>query len=305
VILDWAPAMGKPWSKSVRVNREKIPKFEEKSFAISKEEVNDLLGLDLENEDIKNHLEKMLYRVVVKGSRISVYVPDYRTDVLHPVDIIEDVAIAYGYANLEPVIPKVATIGSLSEKETVTSKVRDMMIGFGFNEFMNFVLTSKENNFDKMCVSGKSVEIINPISSEYDICRTWIIPSLLKILSSNLHVEYPQKVFEVGDVILLDDKQETRTRSVRGLAGVISHDNANLTEIKSVAESILNELGIQYEIRSFSFSHKSYIPTRCGEIFSNGKLIGMFGEIHPQVLELWKVERPVIAFEISLEGLYG
>ena len=288
--------------KSVKVNRDKFPSLEEKSLVLSKEEVNELIGLELENEDIKKLLEKMLYRVTVKGNRITVYVPAYRADVLHPVDLIEDVAIAYGYENIDPVLPDLATVGKMTKKETLTRKVREMMIGFGFNEFLNFVLSSKENNFDKMLVGGESVEIVNPVSSEYNICRTWLVPSLLGVLSKNLHVEYPQKAFEVGDIVVLDEKQETRTRTVRGLAGVISHDNANLTEIKSITEGVLNELGIKYDIKSIS--HPSFIATRCGEIFSNGKSIGFFGEIHPRVLNLWKLERSVIAFEISLEDIY-
>ena len=291
--------------KTVRVNREKLPKLDPSSIVIAKEDVNDLLGLDLDETQIKEYLEKMLYQVKVKGGRITVYIPSYRVDILHPVDIVEDVAIAYGYEKFEPCIPELATVGGLTEKEIFTRKIRETMIGFGFNEFLNFVLTSKENNFDKMIWSGECIELVNPVSSEYNVCRTWLTPSLLKVLSHNLHVEYPQKVFEVGDVIILDEKQETKTRTVRGLAGAISHDNANLTEIKSIVEGVLNEIGIKYEFKSFSFDHKSFISTRCGEIFSDGKLIGMFGEIHPKVLEKWKLERSVIVFEISLEGLYG
>ncbi len=284
--------------KTVKINREKVPKLEERSIAITKEEVNELLGLDLDNSVIKKCLEKMLYRVTLKGSRITVYVPPYRSDVLHPVDLIEDVAIGYGYGNIEPVLPELATVGSLTDKEILTRKVRDMMIGFEFQEFLNFVLTSRENNFDKMCIQGKCIEIVNPVSSEYDVCRTWLIPSLLKVLSNNLHVEYPQKVFEVGDVILIDDGAETKTRTVRKLAGAVSHDNANLTEIKSIIEAVLKDMGIKYDIKSSN--HASFIATRCGEIFSGGKSIGFFGEVHPQVLENWKLERPVIAFEINL-----
>ncbi|MBU3904699.1 MAG: phenylalanine--tRNA ligase subunit beta [Nanoarchaeota archaeon] len=289
--------------KTVKVNKEKFPKLNPSSIIITKEEINNLLGLELDETQIKSYLEKMLYTVKAKGGRITVSIPPYRSDILHPVDIIEDVAIGYGYDKFVPTVPKLATIGNLSEKEVFTRKVRETMIGFGFNEFLNFVLSSKENNFDNMLTGGEAVELVNPVSSEYSVCRTWITPSLVKVLSHNLHNEYPQKIFEVGDIVLFDNSKETKTRTVRCLAGAISHDNANLTEIKSIVEGVLNEIGIKFDIKSIN--HPSFIPTRCGEIFVNTKSIGFFGELHPRVLEKWGLERSVISFEINLEGLYG
>ncbi|MDD5416534.1 MAG: phenylalanine--tRNA ligase subunit beta [Candidatus Aenigmarchaeota archaeon] len=283
--------------KTVRINREKIPKLEEKTIMIEKEEPNKILGLELDEAGIKRCLDRMLYTVGIKGGRIIINVPVYRADILNNADIIEDVAIGYGYNNMEAVLPNLATIGSLSKKEILTRKVREIMIGEGFQEFLNFVLTNKENNFDKMSTSGQCVEILNPVSSEYSSLRTWLAPSLMKSLAANMHVEYPQKIFEVGDIVDLD------TVPVRKLAGAVSHDNANLTEVKSLVESVLREIGLKYDIKSFK--HPSFIDTRCGEIFIQGKAIGYFGEVHTRVLENWKLERPVIIFEISLEGLYG
>jgi len=281
--------------RTVRINREKHPKFEEKSKTIEKDEVNKIIGLEFDEVKIKECLDKMLYTTSVKGSKITVKIPVYRVDILHDVDIIEDVAIGYGYGNIKPIIPELATVGSLSEKETFTRKVREVMIGEGFQEFLNFVLTNRDNNFYKMNTNGDCIEILNPVSSEFSILRTWLTPSLLKSLITNQHVEYPQKIFEIGDTLLAD------TTMVRRIAGAISHDNANLTEIKSVAESVLREIGIKYDIKSFN--HPSFIDTRCGEIFTNNVSIGFFGEIHPMVLEAFKIEKPVIVFEINLEGL--
>jgi phenylalanyl-tRNA synthetase beta chain len=281
--------------RTVRISREKYPKFEEKSMTIEKDEINKVIGLEFNEEKIKECLDKMLYTTTTKGSKITVKVPVYRVDILHDVDIIEDVAIGYGYGNIKPVLPDLATVGSLSEKEILTRKVRDIMVGEGFQEFLNFVLTNRDNNFYKMNTNGDCVEILNPVSSEYSILRTWLTPSLLKSLAMNQHVEYPQKIFEIGDTILAD------TTVVHRLAGAISHDNANLTEIKSITESVLREIGISYDIKSFK--HSSFIDTRCGEIFANNVSIGFFGEVHPKVLEAFKIERPVIIFEISLEGI--
>lgn len=164
---------------------------------------------------------------------------------------------------------------------------------------LNFVLTSKENNFSKMNVEGEAVEIMNPISNEYNICRTWLLPNLLKVLTSNKHRDYPQKIFELGDVLKIDESKETKTKQTKKLAAVVTYDNANLTEMRSVVEAILNFLGYNYEIREYN--HPSFIESRCGKIIVDGKEIGFFGEIHPNVLEQWKLEKPVIAFEIEVD----
>ena len=131
------------------------------------------------------------------------------------------------------------------------------------------------------------------------MCRKWLLPGLMKVLMTNQHQEYPQKIFEVGDVILPDNSKETGTSQIRKLCGVVSYDYANLTEIKSIVETVLNNLGKKYTIRSMV--NPTFINTRVGEIFINDKPIGFFGEIHPEVISNWKLEKPVIAFEIDLD----
>jgi phenylalanyl-tRNA synthetase beta chain len=213
--------------------------------------------------------------------------------------LIEDIAIAYGYNNIEPVLPKVPTIGGLSEEEKLGTKIRELMVGLGFQEILTFTLTNEENIFKKMNIENREVvRISNPVSNEYEICRDWLLPSLLKVLTMNKHREYPQMIFELGECIVLDEKEETKTRSVKKLTGVISHDNANLTEMKSVIEAISRSEGKNYSFKPYN--HPSFIESRCGEIVCNEKNIGFFGEVSPIVLENWKLEKPVIAFEIEI-----
>jgi phenylalanyl-tRNA synthetase beta chain len=229
---------------------------------------------------------------------MDVEVPPYRGDVLHAVDVIEDVAIGYGYNNIQPILPKIPSIGKQSDIEKLSRRVRELMIGFDMQEIMGFILTNNDNQFRKMNVSGAAIEILNPTSSEYSSCRTWILPDLMRVLSLNKHRDYPQKIFEIGDCILMSETSDTRTRTVRKLAGAVSYSGANLTELKSIVESVLCSLGYAYEIRELS--HPSFIESRCGEIIVDGKQIGLFGEVHPQILENWKLENPVIAFEMKI-----
>jgi len=284
---------------SVKVSNKKTPDLNPNERTMNIEEIDRILGIGLSKNEIRECLEKMGYGITsIRGDKIGLSIPPYRLDIIHDIDIIEDVAIGYGYDKVEPVLPKLATIGGQSKTEKLTKKIRELMIGLGFQEIVSFVLTNKENNLDKMGVEGEVVEILNPTSSEYNACRVWILPNLMRILSSNKHQEYPQKIFEVGDCVVFDKQTESGTRTIRKLSMVISYDNANLTEMKSVVGAVLKNLGYPYTIDNLN--HPSFIESRCGEVIVEGKPVGFFGEINPKILENWKLEKPVIGFEIEL-----
>jgi phenylalanyl-tRNA synthetase beta chain len=283
---------------NVKIGNYTTPSLTPKDMTIEKEKINKLIGLDLTDEQILQDLEKMRYSAKLKSGKIVVGLPPYRSDILHEVDVIEDIAIGHGYNNIDPSLPNLATIGSEADIEKLSRKTREFMIGLDFQEVLTFVLTSKENNFTKMGNQGDCVELSNFASSEYSVGRTWILPNLLKILFYNKNKEYPQRIFEIGDCLLPDNSQENNVKQARKLAGVVSYDSANLTEIKSVVESFLKALNKSYEIKDCD--HPSFIETRCGKVFVEGREVGVFGEIHPKVLENWKIEKPVIAFEVEV-----
>jgi phenylalanyl-tRNA synthetase beta chain len=291
--------------ESVRIRYKKkveeTPDLTEKVLEVSKNVVNKLLGLELEGKEIVKLLKRMGYDSIEYSDKLEVIVPAYRVDVSQPVDIVEDIAIAYGYNNFELLEPKISTIGKADELEKFSTRVRNLMVGFGLLEVVRTVLTNQEEQFDKMEVERKNVvEVENPVSKEYTCLRVWLLPSLLKVLSANKHVEYPQKLFEVGDVVL-PAEGETMSKTVRKLCVAISHSAAGFAEIKSVAENFLTSLNVQYSLKMLD--HPTFIKGRACEIYVKDKPVGFFGEIHPKVLENWKLEMPVAAFEADLESL--
>jgi phenylalanyl-tRNA synthetase beta chain len=297
---------GKIYEMKIRNANESVrsPNFEPRAVRIKFEKPSMLLGIQLNPEDIISSLERMGYESTVVGNEIDVFVPPYRSDVFSDVDIIEDIAIGYGYSNIIPELPKLATQGGLSKVESISRDVRAILAGFGAQEILNFVLTTPTDNFDKMnAPRSEFIEIENPVSQEYTILRTWLIPSLVRLLGKNKHRAYPQKIFEVGDCVVRDGKSCTFSKTIRKAAIVITHDSANLTEAKSVVEGFLKALGINYMIASYE--HPSFIPSRCGVVIVNGKEVGFFGEIHPAVLETFDIDKPVIAAELCLNDLFG
>ena len=177
--------------------------------------------------------------------------------------------------------------------------VREILIGMGFQEILTFILSSEDKQFYKMCIPEEEcVKIKNPASLEYTVCRKWLIPNLLEFLSNNTHRKYPQRIFEIGDCVEVDNSGETRCVTVRKVACAVASNDANFTEIKAVLEHLMRELGkcVIYK----ECKHGSFIEGRCAEVYIDGYRAGILGEIHPLVLEKWKIPKPVAAFEVEL-----
>jgi phenylalanyl-tRNA synthetase beta chain len=265
---------------------------------------NELLGLRLSESKIVECLKKCrLNAIKAKDGTIDVEIPAYRIDVLHEVDLIEEVAIGYGYYRLKPTKPKTVTTGSLHRATRLANIVRQIMIGLGFTEAMNFILTNKDIQFTRMRrKTEKTIKIANPTSSEYNIARTSILPSLMKNLMDNKHESFPQRIFEVSDIININMKTECCSERHLHVAAVSAHSTANFTEIKSTVEALLANLGLsRWKIKPTSNS--SFIEGRVAIIQLRKKNIGLLGEIHPEVLNNFELENPVCGFEMNLEHL--
>ncbi|MBI1978786.1 MAG: phenylalanine--tRNA ligase subunit beta [Candidatus Aenigmarchaeota archaeon] len=269
---------------------------------VGTDEINKLIGLDLKKSDIIDSLNRMGYDVTENKGLLRVFIPAYRTDILHGVDVIEDVAIGYGFNNFVPQLPHIATVGKLHPAEKLSAKVRQLLIGYGFQEIINPVLSNSTDQFEKMNWKKENViEIENPVSQEYTCLRICLKPGLLKILGKNTHVSYPQNIFEVGDVVWPDENEETMSKSIRSIAGLMCHSKTSFTDVKSLVDSLLKNLNIGYKLESHDL--EEMISGRSAKILANGKYIGNFGEINPTVLNNWGIEIPCSAFEIDLEVL--
>ena len=145
------------------------------------------------------------------------------------------------------------------------------------------------------------VEVANPKVVTMSCLRCWLLPSLMEFLGSNQSVEFPQKIFELGKVTLLDDTKETKTRDEEWLAAATTHPNASFTEIKSVLDAFFMNLGVDWKIKETV--HPSFIEGRVGAVMVDGVDVGVLGEVNPLVLESWKLENPVAAFEINVQKI--
>ncbi len=286
---------------------ETTPDLTPKKWELSVQYVNEVTGLNLSPREIEIALQKMRFNAKKKNVRlIDVEVPAFRMDILHPIDLVEDVAIGYGFDNIEPEMPQTFTEGKVLKSTRLQERVKDIMVGAGFQEVMSYIMTNKKILNENMRTTNEVVEVANPKSQDFSVLRDRLLPILLDFLSKNVHEEYPQRVFEVGDVVIIDEQAETRTRNLPRLSAVIAENKVNFTNIKTITENLFMTLGISEKIAYKPVEHPSFIPGRVAEIYYGDRKIGYIGEIHPEVLTNFQIIMPVAGFEIDLldEWLY-
>lgn len=274
------------------------PNFTTEKMKISTEHVNKKLGLELKEKEVKQLIEKMGHNY--KDGIVEI--ASWRTDILHEVDLIEEIAIAYGYDKFEPIIPKIATIGQEEKLATIKRKIAELLIGQNFLEISNYHLTKKQDQFTKMGIPEKqekgAIEL-EESKTEYNLLRKDLTHYALKILSENIDAEYPQKIFETGRIFNLTKEQDIFESEQLSCAIT----PGNFTDIKQTLDYLGNLLEIKFELKESEKNETHFIDGRTGDIIIDNQKIGEIGEIHPKILKNWKIKMPVSLFEIDLEKL--
>ncbi len=287
----------------VDLNGKIYPDLEPKKMKFNPDHVKRTLGINLEKEQVVDYLERMGYGAKIKENYINVEIPSYRTDILHEVDLVEDIAIAHGYNNFNRKIPDISTVGGENSLIKFKRKLRELMIGMEFLEIKNYYLSNKDKLFRKMNLEEQEVaEAENALSEEHSCLRNWLMPSIMETFGKNQHRKYPQKIFEIGKTININHNKPTGTDEINKLAGAISEDKTGFTEIKKVLKSIFKNIDLDFKVKEED--HASFINGRCGSIIVNNEKIGLIGEIKPEVLIEWGIQVPVAAFELNVEKLF-
>tara|TARA_Y100000310_G_scaffold271648_1_gene286249 strand:- start:372 stop:2780 length:2409 start_codon:yes stop_codon:yes gene_type:complete len=259
--------------------------------------INKRLGLQLKEKEAQELLEKMGYGY----DNGEVLIPAYRSDIIHQVDLSEDIAIAYGYENFVEEIPNVATIGEEDKLEKFYRKVREILIGLKLIEVKNYHLLTKEELNDNMNKNEEVVALKNALG-DYNHLRNRLLASLMKNLKDNQHNEYPQNIFEIGRVFNFGES-ETGVIEKEHLGIVTCHEKTGFTELKQILAALMHALGLKLEVKESGRS--SFIPGRVGEIIIKDKKIGVIGEMSPQVITNWDLTIPVVGLELNLEQLFS
>ena len=296
------------------------PNLDTDEKTVSHDRIETLLGVEFEPEEVVDCFERGgLDATYTLGEdvRYEVSIPPYRVDVLHPLDLVDDVGRAYGFDDLKPRYPDVGTVGGRHERSRLEDAVRTGLVGLGFEDLLNFHMTSGTENYDRMRVEpgtggaavdgagvfggGDPVKITEPYSEEYTQLRTWALPSLVMLLERNTHNAYPQDVAEVGFVAERDDDADTNVAESRHVAGAVARRDASYEAAKGRLQALCDDFDADLETPRTE--HPSFIEGRAADVVIDGERVGVIGELHPAVLVEHDLEVPVAAFEFALDAL--
>ena len=267
--------------------------------------IEQALGQTIGAQAVKRALEVYGYVVTPSKGTVKAKLPPYRQDLMHPMDVVEDVAISRGYGDFLPVMPAQFTVGALSKIEHTSDRARELMVGLGFQEIISNILGSPEHYRDAMRLNdtrwGEMVEVENVMSLSFSCLRQWMLPSLLRVEAASSRAFYPHRLFEAGDVAIPDRSHELGSRTETVVGAAIAHAAAHFSEIHSCLDVLFYHLGKDYTLEPVQ--HPSFLEGRAGQIVVSGKPLGIVGEIHPEVLERWQIAVPVAAFDVNLSQL--
>jgi phenylalanyl-tRNA synthetase beta chain len=227
------------------------PELSVRSEKVHVDKLNKYIGIDVNAENVADMLSRMLLKAtVVNDNEVSVEIPPTRHDVIHTTDIIEDVAIAYGYNKIEPMIPNINTVGGVFPLNKLTELLRVELAQSGFTEGLTFTLCSRDDvakKMNKIIEDIPAVHIANPKTAEFQIARTTLLPGLLKTISANKKMPLPLKLFEVSDVILKDDEAEVGARNERRLCAVNYNKHAGFEVVHGILDRVMQVLEVPWD----------------------------------------------------------
>jgi phenylalanyl-tRNA synthetase beta chain len=286
--------------KTVKIHQEGktmlAPDLEPNRVETSVEAINGWIGTSLSSELVTESLMRMGHGVKAVGGKVEVLTGAFRADILHPVDLAEDVAIGYGFEKFGQALPKRATFGREDDLVAFSNSLKEILVGLGYFEIVTLSLSNPRDQYEAMNLGDDktAIRVKNPVSEEHVLLRTSLLPSLMTILRKNKHRELPQRVFEIGDVV-------RNAGNKKLLAALSIHGKASFTEVKSVVQSVLQGIGMSCEVEALD--NATFLKGRCAGITVGGDRVGMFGEVSPSTITAFELKYPVVAFEMDAEKL--
>ena len=291
------------------------PDFGTKTKTVAHDRIETVLGVELDERDVADLAERSglgVSRANPDAEEADAYefeIPPYRVDVLHPIDVIDDLGRAYGFNTLEPRYPDVSTVGGRHDRSKLERATRDVLVGLGFEDLLNFYMISEEHNYERLGVrqgsdvvgGGDPVTIQEPYSEDYTMLRSWALPSLMLVLENNTHRSYPQDLAEIGLAAEVDESTNTNVAEHRTVAAAVARHDATYEDAKARLQAIA--ANFDKELTTPPTEHPTFIDGRTAAVELDGETVGVIGEVHPEVLVEHDLEVPVAAFEFRLDAL--
>ncbi len=295
---------GEIYEASVTYRNEvyKSPKFSYRRIKVNHDYVTKILGLELSKDDILNALLKSRFDAQYAGGAYEVIIPPYRLDIMHPIDIVEDVAIGYGLWRIEPTLEDMFfSMGKPDEKEEFMDRVRETLVGMGMQEVVNHILVNK-NLQEKLYGEDHGIITLSRVKTPRDSVRVLLTPGILENIKINQTVEHPVKIFEIG---IVAEAVDEHIRERHNLAFAYSDYRATYADIKAYLDTLLELLGLRERVKIEKDTKKFLIRGRQGKIVIDDVEIGFIGEVDPHVLTEIQIDFPVAIAELDLDKVFN
>jgi phenylalanyl-tRNA synthetase beta chain len=306
------------------------PDLAPRLFEVPVAYINARTGLDLDAPACAALLARMQLGAapINDGAALRVEVPASRSDVLHACDVMEDVAIAYGFNNLPVSLPPASGAGRELPLAQLCEALRAEVAAAGFTEVLTWALCSRAECFASLRLEDDpegAVAVGNPATAEFEIVRTSLLPGALKTLGANKDAPLPARLFEVGDVVLSAPGAGVGARNATRLVALHCDTTSSFEVVHGLLNRIMAALGVPlapgvtggpgaggpdearwarryggaYEWRAEDAP--AYFPGRHAAVYARGARVGSLGIVHPEVLAAFDVAFPVAALELDLE----
>ena len=287
---------------------------------VPEELVFSILGYDFSDAELNQAINRMGGRFIgretseetgsgrmadaSKGSNLlMIEMPRWRFDILHPIDLVEEIAIGHGYENLGEASPSHATTAIPLQNATFKRRLRDSLCGLGLTQVQSLTLSNEKDQFTfpRWQSEGSTTLISNPITQDHTMLRQSILPSLLRLLAANRHHELPQRIYEVGTTVRNHHNKDR-------VSWLCAENISSFANCRGMVQAFLRDLGgdsssSQIEWREMPAQHGPWMKGRSSQIFINGEKVGEMGEIDPAVGALFELRVPLHGAEFSLQAL--
>ena len=291
------------------------PTLQYRKQTIDKDEVNKIVGIQLGSSEIAKLLTKMSLPSTVSKedkNKILVEIGPTRHDILHACDIIEDVAIAYGYNNIEKTLPRSLTIANQQPINKLTDLLRQSVAQSGFTEALTFSLCSRDDISVKLRQLLKEDEVVhigNPKTLDFQVARTTLLPGLLKTVQANRKMPLPLKLFEISDVVIKDAAKDVGAKNQRRICALNYNKTPGFETVHGLLDRIMQLLEVPPATNKDSLDgyrlngidDPTFQPGRCAEIVACGNVIGKLGVLHPETVTKFELTCPCAAMEMNIE----
>lgn len=271
-----------------------LPRNGTTPHVVQRELVEGLLGREFADEELSSAINRMGGKIRYSSKDdMIIEMPHWRFDILHPIDLVEEIAIGHGYEDLGSAVPRSPLTAQPREDSELLRRIRTSLIGLGMIQIQSLSLSDPSDQFDNVRwpLLGEVTEIANPITTEHTILRQYLLPGLFRLLSANRHHELPQKVFETGCVI--------RNHQNNMNCAFLCAEVGGFANVRGRVQSLMRDLGI-LDWSAREVADGPWLSGRGAAIYIGETKVGEFGEVAPEVAEIFELSVPMNGCEIDL-----